>query len=443
MIEIIFTEAIFSNLKKALLNDNLESSAVLIANPIPAIDKTRLVVTEVCMAMDPDYVVRGPISAQLKPSFFAPLAKQAKNNSQSLIFVHTHPHSEKKLYFSVIDDEGEKRLAKFLASRKIVQPHAAIVMSAKLVKARKLGTDENIKVIALGAHRSILHDPNLCEDHDFIYDRQVRAFGAEGQHILKTLTVGIVGLGGTGSIVAEQLTHLGVRNFLLIDPDVIEKTNLNRVVGAKASDVGAKKISVATRHILSINPSVTVKETFGSVLDAKTAQLLADTDLFFCCTDSHGSRAVLNQLAYQYFVPCIDLGVSIAAEKNHVSRVIGRVQMLSPGLGCLACSNLLNADLVRYDLMSSYERQQDPYFIGSALPEPAVISINSTVSSLAVTMFLSAVVGIPSDARYQIYNGIEGIVRSIDLPQNPNCIVCSKRGALGRGTEWPLPARQI
>ena len=57
-------------------------------------------------------------------------------------------------------------------------------------------------------------------------------------------------------------------------------------------------------------------------------------------------------------------------------------------------------------------------------------------------MFLSAVTGMPDFARYQLYNGIDGTVRSISLEQNPTCIVCSKRGALGRGNEWVLPARQ-
>jgi len=136
------------------------------------------------------------------------------------------------------------------------------------------------------------------------------------------------------------------------------------------------------------------------------------------------------------------MGVSIVVQENHVKHVTGRVQMLSPGLGCLTCANILDPDIVRYDLMTSYERKRDPYFVGLSVPEPAVISFNSTIASLAITMFLSATTGIPSFARYQIYNGIDGTVRSISFTQDPTCIVCSRRGALGRGNEWILPARQ-
>jgi len=172
------------------------------------------------------------------------------------------------------------------------------------------------------------------------------------------------------------------------------------------------------------------------------ARRLADVDFFFCCTDSHGSRAVLSQLAYQYLVPCIDTGVSITVQQGRISHITGRVQMLAPGLSCLTCAGLLDADAVRRDLMTDYERQADPYFIGAHEPQPAVISLNGTVVSLAVTMFLAAVTDGPAEARYQLYNGITGMVRAVMNTPDPTCIVCSPNGALARGDEWPLPARQ-
>jgi len=92
--------------------------------------------------------------------------------------------------------------------------------------------------------------------------------------------------------------------------------------------------------------------------------------------------------------------------------------------------------------MTDYERQADPYFIGAHEPQPAVISLNGTVVSLAITMFLAAVTHIPAEARYQLYNGITGTIRAVAQPPDPACIVCSLVGALARGNEWPLPARQ-
>ena len=78
-----------------------------------------------------------------------------------------------------------------------------------------------------------------------MFDRQVRAFGADGQLKLQRLRVAIVGLGGTGSLIAQQLVHLGVRDFILVDPDVIESTNLNRVANAFQDDIGQPKVKIA------------------------------------------------------------------------------------------------------------------------------------------------------------------------------------------------------
>jgi hypothetical protein len=305
-----------------------------------------------------------------------------------------------------------------------------------------LGSDEPMRVVQVGKTLQFPFEPAVPPAAQFAFDRQVRAFGEQGQVRLRSLRVGIVGLGGTGSIVAEQLAHLGIGNFLLIDPDVIEESNLNRLVGASLKDVGKAKAEVAARHVESIHADVKTQVVIGSVLQASTARRLADVDFFFCCTDSHGSRAVLSQFAFQYLVPCIDIGVSISSKDGRVTHITGRVQMLAPGLGCLTCAGLLDSDAIRRDLMTDYERQADPYFIGAHEPQPAVISLNGTVVSLAVTMFLAAVTHIPADARYQLYNGITGTVRAVAHIPDPTCIVCSPVGALARGNEWPLLARQ-
>src|ERR1019366_462501 len=75
------------------------------------------------------------------------------------------------------------------------------------------------------------HDDNRPADPDAVFDRNVRAFGGPVQTALGQLTVGIVGCGGTGSAVAEQLVRLGVRRFILVDPDKLSASNVTRVYG--------------------------------------------------------------------------------------------------------------------------------------------------------------------------------------------------------------------
>jgi molybdopterin/thiamine biosynthesis adenylyltransferase len=308
--------------------------------------------------------------------------------------------------------------------------------------ARELGTRRTIRVVSLGQRRLIQFPKESRQDGIAeTFDRQVRAFGRDGQFVLQSLTIGIVGLGGTGSIIAQQLAHLGVRQFVLVDPDVIEVTNLNRIVAATKNDVGSLKVDVAAKNITEISGNSNIRVVDGNIVQTRIARALIDTDLIFGCTDSHGSRAILQQIAYQYLIPCVDMGSTIIAAGEAIKGIFGRVQMLSPTLPCFTCSELLNAEEVRRDMMSDYERRLDPYIQGAYEPAPSVISINGTVASLAVTMFMAYTTGIPSKARYLMYNATAGTMRSVSGSPQDNCYICSKKGAYARGNSLPLYGR--
>ena len=117
----------------------------------------------------------------------------------------------------------------------------------------------------------------------------------------------------------------------MLDPDSLEETNLNRVVGATRQNIGRPKVEVASELIQRINPEIESVPIVGDVLMSSNARQLLCCDFLFCCTDSHGSRAVINQIAYQYVIPTIDLGVRIQARSGKVESVTGRKQMLAPG----------------------------------------------------------------------------------------------------------------
>jgi molybdopterin/thiamine biosynthesis adenylyltransferase len=241
--------------------------------------------------------------------------------------------------------------------------------------------------------------------------------------------------------VAQQLAHLGVGSFLFVDPDVIEATNLNRIVGAVPDSVGQPKVAIACKHVTAINPQAVCIQLQKDVVDEDIAEALLNVDFIFCCTDSMASRAVLNQLAYQYLIPCIDMGVGIGARNGQIEFIAGRVQMLSAGLPCLVCTDKLDAEQVRQEMLTQAQRTADAYIRGESVPQPAVISLNSTLASAAVTMFLAAVTGIPSSARMLTYDGMHGTLRAAAMEPRLHCVACSEDGALARGTSWTLPTR--
>jgi len=443
MIELVLAATDHEALRAALIGGDTERCAILYASETVRKDGLkRLLVRQVEFPAATDYTRRGLLEAELKPEFVAKATKLARRETSAIVFVHSHPGLDPPV-FSAVDDEGEVHLAGFLAGRHPGYSHAALVISAGGARARLLGADEEIRVISIGPNREVIFDPlNAPEAHKTIFDRQIRAFGTAGQQALQALRVAVVGLGGTGSLIAQQLVHLGVRDLILVDPDVIDETNLNRVANATANDIGRPKGDVAAQYIHAIAKDAVVANIAGDVTRSVVARELLNADLIFGCTDSHGSRAVLQQISYQYMIPLIDMGVTITTATGQISHIFGRVQLLAPGLACFTCDGLLNPAEVRQDMMTPFEREADPYIQGVREPAPAVMSLNGTVASVAITMMLSMVSGIPSKGRHILYNAIASTMRTAKAHPKAECYVCSRAGAFARGDSWPLFARE-
>lgn len=442
MIEIVLTETDLANLKDGLLATDDERCATLMARVHRRNDGvTRLLVHHIDWPVETEYRYSSTLEAELTGGYVANIVKRAKAGNEALIFVHTHPGKEDPR-FSLTDNEGELHLKSFLDKRGSAVPHCALVISRSGMAARRLGTDQYVDVVSIGQQRRVLFNrTNMSGRIDQRYDRQVRAFGKDGQRQLQSLHVGIVGLGGTGSILAQQLVHLGVRRFTLIDPDVVDETNLNRVVGANANDVGALKIEVAKRQLLHHNPNVELTTIAGNVVHQRVAQALMEADFLFSCTDSHGSRSVIQQIAYQYLLPCIDMGSIIAMGEEGIRSILGRTQLLSPGEPCLWCCKLLDSEQIRRDLLTDAERKIDPYIPGANEVAPSVIWLNGIVVSLAVGMFMGVVAGADMPGRQWHYHAHRTALRRIESARNPNCFICSAAGVLAKGPKQQLYAR--
>ena len=221
--EICISASDLTDLRNAFFPSPEERCAVLFATESRRKGGlVRLLVRRIKYPESADYSRQGIDNAELTPAFVARVAKQALLGRFALIFVHTHPGDERPA-FSPVDDQGECVLATFLSVRGLTGTNAAMVMSEGGLRGRLLGRETELRVISLGAKRVVEFDPEIDEAaYSSVFDRQVRAFGAAGQKRLEHLQVAVVGLGGTGSIAAQQLFHLGVRRFILIDPDFVE-----------------------------------------------------------------------------------------------------------------------------------------------------------------------------------------------------------------------------
>lgn len=235
-----------------------------------------------------------------------------------------------------------------------------------------------------------------------VFDRQIRAFGPAGQRVLGRLRVGIVGAGGTGSAVFEQLVRLGVGEILIIDPDVIndDGSNVTRVYGSAMADIGQPKVDLADRNADRIGLGTKVTAIKGTINDEATARLLTGCDVIFGCTDDNRGRVTLGRIATWYLIPIIDMGVKLTSADGTLHGIEGRITVIQPGGGCLQCRGRINAAALQSEVLTPVEREQrvdEGYATGLEDRDPAVIAFTAGVAALAVSELLHRTFGLDGE----------------------------------------------
>jgi hypothetical protein len=283
------------------------------------------------------------------------------------------------------------------------------------------------------------------------FDRQVRAFGLDFQRRLRQLRLGVIGLGGLGSIVVEELARLGVRDWVLVDPDRVEISNLNRLLGATPRDAEEEvaKVAVATRTIRRSEPQARIRAIRASVFAPRAQGTLKECDLLIVATDNDVSRLVTNALSCQYLIPLVHLGVNLAPKaEGGFEDVSGEVAIPSYGEWCLLCSGIVNAGRAAWDIARPEERallEARGYLTGT--PAPAVYHLNALVASLAATEIHNLVWPYKPLRRYLVYRELEGELMPVAVPTQEACLHCSAHGRLGLGDLLPMwrpaPARSL
>jgi ThiF family len=304
---------------------------------------------------------------------------------------------------------------------------------------------------------------------DPMYDRHVRLFGDLGQEILSQLKVGIIGLGGGGSLLNQSLSHLGVGQIIGIDFDRVELSNRSRIVGTTPWDVIARlakhphpwlkqfaknlssyKVRVARRVAKQANPSIKYDAVIGNIVDESTAFLLRDVDFLFLATDTMQSRLVFNALVYQYLIPGIQVGAKIPV--NQKTREVGEIFTVTrpilpfAGGGCLHCHEVIIPSKLQEEALSDEERKAQRYVDDEEIAEPSVITLNVESVAQALNDFLMMFTGLyhPSvDLNHQISFIRERVINNVGSKANSFCLDCSlsQRSRLARGDRHRLPCR--
>lgn len=118
------------------------------------------------------------------------------------------------------------------------------------------------------------------------FSRTEMLIGKENVEKLHSKKIAIFGIGGVGSFVLEGLVRAGIQNFILVDKDEVDITNLNRQIIATHTTIGKPKVEVAKQRVLDINPNAKV-EIYKEFFMPETKGILdSSIDYIVDCVDT-------------------------------------------------------------------------------------------------------------------------------------------------------------
>lgn len=425
-------ETAWDALKAQLLaRADVETAGILLGRHVGT-DTGNAVAVEHSFALpDEAYRVRRPDQISIDPVALNRLIRPARDHGLSIFTIHTHPGA-REAWFSAADDAGDNRLMPSLSCQVPRVPHGSLVLASSGAVAARAFTptgqisDVDLQVVG----RTTMGSATRPVRTESWHARQKLALGAGGQARLRHLRVAVVGLGGIGSVVAMQLAHLGVGELVLIDGDVVEASNVSRIVGARPADVGQAKVGVAARYASDLG-FVRQVECVGQFLFPQHEALFASCDIVVSCVDRMTPRALLNRWAYRHLVPVVDLGVVFRVDgSDKIVADAGRVVVIGPGRPCLACWGHLDPAELRQEAQSEEDRARDiaaGYLEGVEEPQPSVMAFNTHVAGagvIEVMRLATGFAGTDSPPLRMSFSFTDGTVRRNALAGTHRCRIC-------------------
>lgn len=344
---------------------------------------------------------RDPNFVQWKTERIIPLLEQAEKQNLAILKIHSHPAGFPQ--FSKTDDESDGELFQSIfgwCEHDGVHASAVMVPDGGIFGRVFTPTMETFpisKISIVGDTIKIFEDGAATEDDFSLRTRQ--AFGDDTYQKLKQMKVGVIGCSGTGSPTIEQLVRLGVGTIVIIDPDHVEKKNLNRILNTTIDDAEKMRLKtdVLSDAINRIGLGTTVIKYNANIYDNREAlDDLITSDAICGCVDSVDGRHLISQLTNFYLVPFFDLGVRLDADgSGGIKAITASVHYIQPGCSTLfsrklyTSKRLADENLQRQSPEDFKELEKQGYVHNANVDRPAVISINMQISSMAINELLN------------------------------------------------------
>lgn len=294
-------------------------------------------------------------------------ALQAESHPLAIGIVHSHPRQCPPIA-SPLDDDMDSYYAEYFAAFATGRPFVSLIMSeiddVRVVAGRVAWNGQWLGINATSAPGAAVRvwdtQRGPAIGGEGRRKRFADAFGVEAARLLRQSTVAVIGAGGTGSAAVEVFARAGVGRLIIVDPDHVEDSNLERVHGSLPDDaaLALPKVEVAKRHVASIDPTIRVEALVGSLPHSEVVDAVVTADVMIGCTDQQHSRLAMADIARRYLVPSLDCGVALEGADGNVSAQVIQLTRFLPADACPLCRRMILSGRVAQELMSPAEQSQ-------------------------------------------------------------------------------------
>lgn len=452
MREMVFTPGAWASVQAAIFSrPGREGFAFGLAQAFRGHHGLRYVVSEVLRVPERDFDHRGAGGVSLSADASDRLnALSASAAGLGALPVHIHSHPAGVPGFSAVDDAHEATLHAYLCGHgqagllSVVQavgaaPRARLWLNGVPHPARVRVGLHGIGALGDTAERL----PAL--------ERQA-VFGDGLRRAAASLHVAIVGLGGLGMLVAEQLARAGFRRFTLVDPDLVEPTNLNRLP-ACVQDLGRPKVHLARRLIriagrgLGIQPEVETCRADIYLAARHVQRSVERSDLVLALTDNELSRIELLRLAQRCGAEYLMAGTDIALDSmGRVTSCKVEVTGAERGAHCPVCEGRLDPAAASVEARLYSDSSVCSHAIANGyvtgVPAPAVMSLNSVAAGLLVGEIQRRVAGLPKRdyLRLDVQSGELIVIDQLGTDDSVDCGICGREARFVRRSVTQAPS---
>lgn len=398
--------------------------------PATGANRQTSIVTDILLPEPSDRTLHSTGHVSLEQHFLARATREAVRRTQGLVVMHSHPSNG----WQGMSDEDRRAERDRIAdvARSTGCPLIGMTLgmdghwSARLwkgdAKHRSCWPSTKVRVVEEG-RMVVWQPPSSSRQRRARQRKTVQCWGEDRQRSIEGVRIGVVGLGSVGSVVAEGLARIGVRNIVLIDHDVVEEHNLDRLLNAGSRDIGRPKTDVAARAVRKASSAGQVKvvNVRKPVQDRRAYAVARDCDILVSCVDRPVARDVLNRIAFRDGIPVIDGGVEVrkSPTTDNMNAARWKAHVVNPYSQCLRCKEQYTSSDVMMELDGSIE---NPSYIRDIEPLTRGANVFNLSLSVGTEMLNMVIRLLISEAWWPTQQGIErNLVTARTKVQSESC----------------------